>query len=146
MHIEVDQSGKIEHLNSDTYIACSNEDKYCIMIPKQIKQSVHYNYKTKVKQLKLKLFCIGIYHCILNFINKNPTIILDNEYEGKENIIKYLLLELIKKQKIILDKKSVQVSRIGKDSNAHILAINTKRGELKPNKKLSEKDIINILK
>ena len=146
MRIEIDQSGKIEQLNSDTCIACSNEDNYCVVIPKQIKQTIHYDHKNRVKQIKLKLFCIGIYYCISKFLNRKPTIILDNEYEGNESIVKYLLLELLRNQKIPFDKRLIQVSRIGKSSNAHILAINTQRGELKPNKTLSENDITKVLK
>ena len=146
MKIELDQSGKIEHLNSDTCIACSNEDNYCVVIPKQIKQTIHYNHKNRVKQIKLKLFCIGIYYCISKFLNRKPTIILDNEYEGNESIVKYLLLEILRNQNILFDKRLIQVSRIGKISNAHVLAITTQRGELDPNIKLSENDITKVLR
>ena len=37
MHIEVDQSGKIEQLNKDTYIAFSDGEQYCIKLSKRIK-------------------------------------------------------------------------------------------------------------
>lgn len=146
MHIEVDQSGKIEHMNTDTYIACSNGESYCVMISKQVKQDIHFNYKNKIKQLKLKLFCIGIFYCILNIIKKDTIIILDNEYDGKENVVKNLLLDLLRIHRIAFDKKMIQISRIGKKSKAHFFAISAKRGYLAPNKKLSKEEIMKLLK
>ena len=38
MHIEVDQSGKIEQLNKDTVIAYSNKTQYSVLISKEVKQ------------------------------------------------------------------------------------------------------------
>ena len=38
MHIEINQSGKIEQLNKDNVIAFSNKNQYSVLISKEVKQ------------------------------------------------------------------------------------------------------------
>jgi len=38
LHIEVDQSGKIEQTNKDTVLALSNEISYAVLIPARVKR------------------------------------------------------------------------------------------------------------
>jgi hypothetical protein len=45
MHIEVDQSGKIEQLSRESVITFSNINQYSVLIPKKVKQQVII-YKT----------------------------------------------------------------------------------------------------
>ena len=146
MHIEVDQSGKIEQLSQDTIIACSNNKQYCIKIQKKIKQSIYYNYKTKIKQLKYKLFCIGVYYCIEYILSKCELIVIDDEYHGKNDLIKSILFSYIRKKFVDFDEKMIRFSRISKNSNAHHVAIETFREEHKPNEVISEKQIWGLLK
>ena len=146
MHIEVDQSGKVELLSVDTIIACSNEKQYSIKIPKKLKQEIYYNYKNKIKQLKYKLFCIGVYYCLERFLTKSELIIIDDEYHGKNNLVKSVLLSYIRKKYFNFDNKIINFGNIGKKSNAHHVAIETFRGEHKPNEILTEKQIWRLLK
>ena len=92
MHIEIDQSGKVEMLSHDTIIASSNEKQHCIKIPKEIKREIFYNYKNKIKQLNYKLFSIGVYYCIEKYINSYSSIVIDNEYHNKNKLIKDVLV------------------------------------------------------
>lgn len=146
MHIEVDQSGKVELLSVDTVIACSNDRQYSIKIPKKIKQEIYYNYKNKIKQIKYKLFCIGVYYCIERFLRKLELIIIDDEYHGRNNIVKSILISYIKENYRDFDEKMIRFSQITKNSNAHHVAIETFRGEHKPNEVLTEKQIWRLLK
>lgn len=146
MHIEVDQSGKMERMSHDTIIASSNEKQYCIKIPKEIKQEIFYNYKNKIKQLNFKLFSIGVYYCIEKYINSYSSIIIDNEYQNKNELIKSILISYIKKQFTDFDHEIIRFSNIGKKSNAHHVAIETFRGEHKPNEILTQKEIWRLLK
>lgn len=146
MQIEVDQSGKIELLSTDTIIACSNEIQYSIKIPKKIKQIIHYDYKTRIKQLKYKLFCVGVYYCIERFLTKSELVLIDIEYHGKNNLVKSILLSYIKKRYHDFDKKIIRFGHIGKNSNAHHLALETLRKDHKPNGILTGKQIWSLLR
>ena len=70
MHIEIDQSGKIEQLNKDTAIAFSNKTQYSVLIQKDVKQKLFKIYKGKVKELRYRLFCIGVYFCLKDISKK----------------------------------------------------------------------------
>lgn len=146
MQLEVDQSGKIELLSQDTIIACSNDRQYSIKIPKKIKQYIHYNYKSKIKQLNYKLFSIGVYCCIENFLKNSQLIIIDDEYHGKNNLVKSILISYIKRKYKSFDEKLIKIALITRNSNAHHVAIETFRGEHKPNEVLTEKQIWRLLK
>jgi hypothetical protein len=146
MHIEIDQSGKIEQLNKDTVVAFSNEYQYSILIKKSIKREVFIKYKGKVKNLRYRLFCIGIYYCLKNYLHECQLIVIDFEYKGKENLIKSILLNYIRS---IFDGFSPKIIRFGyitKNSNAHAVAIDVYRGHRKPNQILSLNEVEKWLK
>ncbi len=145
-HIEVDQSGKIELMSQDTIISCSNASQYSIKIPKKVKQSIYLEKKNKVKQIKYKLFCIGVFHCIKRYLGKANLIVIDDEYQGKNNLIRSILIGLIKADFPNFDSKIIKFGNIGKKSNAHHLAIETLRKEHKPNETISIETILNYLK
>ena len=145
MHIEIDQSGKVELLSHDTIIACSNDKQYSIKIPKKIKQVIHYNYKNKIGQLKYKLFCIGVYYCIEKFLTKLKLITIDDEYHGRNNLVKSILISYIRREYKNFDERLIRFGQITKNSNAHHVAIETFRGEHKPNDVLTEEQIWRLL-
>lgn len=146
MHIEVDQSGKVELLSVDTIIACSNDNQNSVKISKKLKQSIYYNYKNKISQLRYKLFCIGIYYCVEKFLAKSKLITIDDEYHGRNNLVKSILISYIKKKYSDFDEKLIRFDQITKNSNAHHVAIETFRQEHKPNDILTEEQIWRLLK
>lgn len=146
MRVEVDQSGKIEQLNKDSVIAFSNRNQYSVLIPKLIKQEAYKLYKRKIKNLRYKLFCIGIYYCLQHYIKEKELITICCEYSGKENLIKSLLLNYLRKDDTKIDPKIIHFGIIGKKSNAHAVAIDVFRGNRKPNKILSLEDVEKWLK
>ncbi len=146
MHIEVDQSGKIEQLNKDTIIAFSNRNQYSVLIPKLVKQEAYQLYKGKIRKLRYRLFCIGIYYCLRNYIREKELITICCEYKGKENLIKSLLLEYLRKNYPRIDSKIIRFNIISKKSNAHAVAIDVFRGNRKPNKILLLNDIKKCLR
>lgn len=143
MRIEIDQSGKIERLSHDTIIAASNDIQYSIKIPSRVKRNVYWQGKN-ISQIKYKLFCIGVYYCIIRY--KFNTIIVDKEYQGKEDLIRFLLTTYMQNSYNNFDKHMIRFDNVGKNSNAHIVAINTFRGEQKPNEILTEREIWKLLK
>ena len=146
MRIEVDQSGKIEQLNKDTYIALSNHLQYCIKLPKKIKQEIIYENKTKIKQIIQKLFSICLFYCLKDYLDKAELIILDIEYPGWEPFIKRELVNIIKNDYHSFDRDIIIFDLITKNSKAHKVALKSFREEEKPNKILSKEDIEKWLK
>lgn len=146
MHIEVDQSGKIEQLNKDSVIAFSNKNQYSVLIPKEVKREVFKTYKGKVKELRYRLFCIGVYFCLRDYIKEKELITICCEYVGKENLIKSFLLDYLRKDYPAVDPKIIRFGEIGKNSNAHAVAIDVYRGNRRPNKILSLSEVEKWLK
>ena len=146
MHIEVDQSGKIEQLNKDTCIAFSNNEEYCIKLPKQIKQKIVYEYRPKVSQIIQRIFAICVFHCLEDYLNRKELIIIDTEYSGWEADIKTYLIPLLKSKDKNFDKLKIEFRSIGKDSRAHKVAKSAFVGKSKPNKILTKEDITKWLR
>lgn len=146
MRIEVDQSGKIEQLNKNSVIALSNVTQYSILIPKEVKQEAYRLYKGKVKNLRYRLFCIGVYFCLRNYIREKVLISICCEYKGMENLIKSFLLDYLRKDNPNIDSKIIRFGKIGKNSNAHVVAIDVYRGNRKPNEILSLKEVEKCLR
>lgn len=146
MRIEVDQSGKIEQLNKDSIIAFSNKNQFSILIPKDAKQEIFKLYKGKIKDLRYRLFCIGIYYCLKNYIKEKELITICCEYIGKENLIKSFILDYLRKDYAKIDPKIIRFGIIGKKSNAHAVAIDVFRGNRKPNHILSLAEVEKCLK
>ena len=147
MHIEVDQSGKIEQLNKDTYIAFSNYEQYCVKLPKNVKQEIVYEYRTKVRQIVQKLFSICVFFCLKDYLGRKEMITLDLEYPGWEDFIKRELVSCIKRSvHTNFDDRIIRFGMIGKDSKAHKLALRTFREEEKPNRILTKNEVLKWLK
>jgi len=146
MHIEIDQSGKIEQLNKDSVIAFSNKNQYSVLIPKSVKQEAYNLYKGKIKELRYRLFCIAIYYCLRDYIKGKELITICCEYKGKENLIKSLLLSYLRKDSLEIDSRVIRFGVISKKSNAHAVAIDAFRGNRRPNKILSLNEVEKCLK
>ncbi len=146
MHIEVDQSGKIEQLNMNSVIAFSNKNQYSVLISKEVKREVYKIYKGKVKELRYRLFCVGVYFCLKEYIREKELITICCEYVGKENLIKSFLLDYLRKDYPAVDPKIIRFGMIGKKSNAHAAAIDVYRGNRRPNKILSLSEVEKWLK
>lgn len=144
MRIEIDQSGKIEQTDMDTVIAFSNSHQYSILLPKELKRKLINRYRQE-KQIFLKLFVICVYYTLRDYLHQVGLIIIDNEYEGKQNYIKSLLLDFIRKDYKDFDKNLIRIGHITKKSKAHAAAANVQRGFAKPQKTLSEKDMEKLI-
>lgn len=144
MRIEVDQSGKIEQTEMDTVVAFSNNHQYAVLLPKELKRILINKYR-KEKQVILKLFVICVYYTIRDYLHQIELIVIDNEYEGKQNYIKSLLFDFIRKDYRDFDKNLIRIAHITKKSKAHEVAANANRGFAKSQKTLSEKDIEKLI-
>lgn len=124
MRIIIDQSGKIEDTNRLTAIAFSNGIEHSLIISAKEKRLVQFQLRRlgQPRVLISKVFAIGIFILIKNYINKIDTIIIDEEYPGKNHVIHDYLMELIRRHSYDFDGKQIQFTRIGKKVRAHSLA------------------------
>lgn len=145
MRIEVDMSGKIEQTNVDTVVAFRNSEQYSVSLKKKTKAEILTEYRNKYKDIHYRLFAILIYYCIRNYLNKTQQILIDQEYEGREEDIKRNLLRVIWKDYPSFDKKLIKFSKIGKKSNAHRVAYQTFIGKLAPNKLITKNEVEKLI-
>lgn len=145
MRVEVDQSGKVEQLNADTIVAFSNDSQYAVLLGKSVKRELFLACRSKVTQFRYRLFCVLVYYCIKDYLKKFSLITIDCEYQGKEDLIKSLLLNLIRKTYKDFDVKLIRFGLIGKQSNAHAVAIDVFRKNRKPNRLLSLAEVEELL-
>jgi hypothetical protein len=143
---EVDQSGKIEQFDVNTVVALSNHHKYAVLLPKAIKQELYYENKTRINDLKYKLFAITTFYCIKKFIDDNTPIAICQEYTGKELLIKSEIVQLLRGYCIDINPKLIVFGIITKASPAHELALSVFRKTRKPDVVLSKNAVEKLLR
>ncbi len=124
MSVEIDQSGKIEQLNTSTTVGAANDEKLAIRIVTSHKQRLLYKLRGSIiprNDLYPIIFSILIYLLLIKLKKIPSRIIIDEEYSGKEKLIETTIIKL-------LDRKSIKWSggilfkQIGKESIAHDVA------------------------
>ncbi len=134
MHIEIDQSGRFEATKDDTVIAFSNGTSFSVLIPAQVKRYCILTLREagiSGPTFYLQLFTACLFFLLKGHIKKNTQITIDIEYTGKDRQIKEYLINLFIRMGKTIDPDMIDFRRIGKKSNAHILALSTWRGEKK---------------
>jgi hypothetical protein len=124
MSVEIDQSGKIEQLDKNTIVALANDSSSAIFISASSKRKLFFKLrksKTPRNILYPQIFTILIYLAI-HQMNECPNVLLiDEEYTGKNKLIKDMLLTLIKKSKPKWNG-DIRFKLVGKLSPSHRLA------------------------
>ena len=145
MHIEIDQSGKIEQTDMNTVVAFRNNEQYSVLLRKKIKIEILKVYRNRHKDIHYRLFAVLIFYCIRNYLHKIQLIVIDIEYERRDADIKKHLLRFIWKDYPNFDKNLIKFSRISKESKAHRLAYQTFVGKLAPNKIITKEEVEELL-
>ena len=149
MHIEVDQSGKVEDTATDTVIAFSNEEKRAILIPAAVKRSclqeLRRDGKTG-KSIYRRMFVVGLFFLLKDRVKKGDLVTVDIEYIGHSRMIKEHLLGLLTSAGVKLGSDNIRFERIGRKSPAHDKAFYTHRGDVEADKIISEEDLLKYLK
>lgn len=124
MSVEIDQSGKIEQLNTSTTVGIANDIKLAIRISVSHKRRLLFKLRKSLiprNDLYPIIFSIMIYLLLLK-LNKVPSkIIIDEEYSGKERLIENTIRKLFKIKHINWDGIII-FKQIGKESIAHDVA------------------------
>ncbi len=140
MTYQIDQSGKIEQTNKDTILCLSNGSRDTICIEATTKRQLQEIFRRngQIRNYVLFTFCAGL----KILIQRNPTIkfiIIDQEYLGKELVIKSILAEMGG----IGNLPQIHFGFVGKGSSAHIIALAVTRKEIKPHIIITRKILLN---
>lgn len=145
-YIEIDQSIKIDDTNDDTILAYSNEKYFSVLIPISIKRELFsslYNQQKNKVIFKIKLFCSGLFYLLKDTIQEDVIITINNEFDGRENDVKGIMLNLIWKVNPRFDKRDLRIKEIGKQSRAHEVAKKVHNKQLQPNKIITKQELLN---
>ncbi len=144
-YVEVDQSIKVEQTHQHTVLAFSDGIQQVILIPAEVKRACQRELRSKgVKpgMIALRMFSAGILLLLEGQMDSIAGLTIDMEYKGKEGEIKRLLLRFILGWVPGFPKEAIAFQQIGKKSGAHRLAWETHRGERKPNRVVTLKELL----
>ena len=150
MTVEIDQSGKFEQLNTHTVIACANGKSNAIWISASTKRNIVQRLRKSLiprKDLVPILFAVLVFILLDNSDTLPNTIIIDEEYTGKESIIGESLRKLLVVKSRTKWQGQIRFKQVGKLSPAHKLAWKVHRAKKRPIdvKKILEDDILQLL-
>jgi len=147
MHIEVDQSVKVED-PGDTILALSNNIDFAILIPDAVKNAAKRELSSQGisgPTRTLRIFSAALFLLLKDYLDEATSIIIDDEYSGRGNDITHLLLRLIWKVKSDFPKDRIEIRRITKKSLAHKKAWGTQQGVMRPNKVVKAGEFLKLL-
>lgn len=148
MHIEIDQSGKVEETNRITVIAFSNHITKAVVIPAAVKRECIERLRRGGRNKQtfvFQIFAAGIFCLIEEHIHQLERIIIDTEYPGREGDIKGMLLNAIFRIRPDFPKQSIVFSQVGKKSGSHFKAYGVFTGKQKADRRLTLEDILGAL-
>ncbi len=144
MNYEIDQSGRIEYTTHDSVIAFGNGHSKAILISKREKRILqgYFRRANKPTMFVLQTFSTLIFLLIKDDLDHIGSLIIDEEYEGRHNIIKKYLLQILKQIDYEFDPKRIHFACIGKKSSAHKKAISVFRKKQKADIVVTSKDVL----
>ena len=148
MAVEIDQSGKLEQLDTNTVVAFSNKKAGVVYLKAGTKRKIVQYLRTTLilrKDVYPILFAMVIF-LLVESLDKNSTLIIDEEYTGKNEVIKETLEKLLVKRHGKKWQGIIRFDQIGKHSPAHTLAWKTHRQKIKTRiVKITEKAVLKLL-
>ena len=148
MHIEIDQSGKVEETNRITVIAFSNHITRAVVIPAAVKRECieYLRRQGRNKQtFVFQIFAAGIFCLIEEYLHQLEHVAIDTEYPGRDGDIKGMLLNAILRVESDFPKQRISFKQVGKKSGCHFKAYGVFTGRQKADRVLSVEDILNAL-
>jgi hypothetical protein len=145
MEIFIDQSGRLEFTSVDTVIAYATNHgtSKTILIKAKEKRILQELFRKADKPLMFtyKSFVILIYLLLKGELDKINSISIDMEYDGQQDLIKSLLLQLLRKSGIYFRTEQINFIHVGKDHLCHDRAIRTYRREYEPDLVVTANDV-----
>lgn len=125
MFVEVDQSGKFEQLNTHTVVACANGDRVAIFLSAAVKRRLVQKLRRSLvprRDMVAIVFAVLVFILLADLKKLPDKVLIDEEYTGKDKIIKETIEKLLSKRTKERWKGYIRFGRIGKSSPAHKLA------------------------
>lgn len=148
MHVEVDQSGKIENTSVGTALAFSNGKSASVLIPAEAKRvclrALRRRGRPKMT-IVLRIFAAGLFLLLQDVLKDVALVTIDQEYPGREGDIKAMLLRLIWADGKEFEREQIAFHHIGKKSAAHFKAYGVYKGLQKPDRVLTAEDILALI-
>ncbi|OGL77797.1 hypothetical protein A3J43_04300 [Candidatus Uhrbacteria bacterium RIFCSPHIGHO2_12_FULL_54_23] len=144
MHIEIDQSGKIEDTSHDTVVAFSNDVNHSVVMRARDKRRVEAIFRRMGKRrvFMYKLFAILVFLLIKPYLARIDVMVIDTEYPDWEHLIKDYLLRLIRRVRPSFDARRISFRSVGRHSGAHAIANGTARGEMAYGREASLREVM----
>jgi hypothetical protein len=149
MHIEIDQSGKVEDTSRPTVLAFANHIRVAVVIPAAVKKEclAVLRRRSDFPQVYiLQIFTAGLVCLLRDYLFQIETITIDLEYPGHEADIKGILLNAIRRVRRDFSKQQISFRSVGKKSGAHYKAYGVFTGKEKPERILTTEDIVKVLR
>jgi hypothetical protein len=148
MHVEIDQSGRIETLTQDSALGFSDSKTYGILIRRSAKRKVFETLRKRYTQLKrpeLRVFAAAVFLLIRDHLDRLESITIDLEYEGHDADIKGMLLRHIRKVRPDFPKEQISFRSIGRKSKAHFKAYGIFSGRQTPDRIIHAEELLSLL-
>ncbi|HLF18836.1 MAG TPA: hypothetical protein VI749_08100 [Candidatus Omnitrophota bacterium] len=126
---QIDQSGKIEATSKNTILCLSNDEWIAVKIEAKAKRQLQEIFRRNGQPRNFVLFTFSAGLAILLDRTKHISrIMVDQEYYGKEAVIKNIVLKMLKHREGPLE---INFGNIGKKALAHHRAYAVATGRLK---------------
>jgi hypothetical protein len=148
VHIEVDQSGKIEKMNVDTVLAFSDGKSAAVLIPAEVKRVCLRALRRRDKRktiIVLKIFAAGLYFLLKDVLEEVTLVTIDQEYPGREGDIKGMLPRLIWVGGKRFEEERIAFHQVGRKSAAHFKAYGVYQGFQKADRILTAEEILTLI-
>jgi hypothetical protein len=145
MHVEIDQSIKVEYTSQATVLAFANGKTYTILISAQVKQRCLEHLRQRnigVPRRQIRLFSAALFLLLREHMDEITTVTIDREYTGHDSQIKDHLVNLFRRTGRQIEADQIRFGNIGKKAAAHCVTIDTFRGRRKPDRIIGEKELL----
>lgn len=139
--MKIEQSG-------DTTLAYSNHEQRVILISAGVKRELLDCLRRRGKEDKaamLLMFAAGLFLLLRDVVERATLVIIDQEYEGNEGLIKNRLLQMLWADGLDISPNTFTFGKVGRQSQAHQLAITTNRGQRLPDHRVTLPEMLGVL-
>lgn len=144
---EVDLSGRIDALDAPTVLSISAGLYFSLLMTGTEKQEAlnsvsNLHPKWSGIRKRILLYTLLLYYLLRDHVRKLDHIEIDNEYPGRDDVIKGTLLSLLRGAGIDVSRSQIRFTTLGKSSPASIMASRVYRGEQAPDWVVTSDEIL----